>query len=193
MLDELMSLLAPRKGHFRLESGHHGELWLEIARMYQRPVRLRRLAAVLARRFAPLEVEEVCGPLVEGALLAQMVAEELDAEFFFAEQFHRPSSDGLYPVAYRIPDSLRSSARNKATAVVDDVINAGSAVRGALADLRACEALPVAMGSLLALGTSAQELATTEGLALVHLASLPNTLWPPSSCPLCAAGIPLEV
>jgi orotate phosphoribosyltransferase len=121
-----------------------------------------------------------------------MVAEELDAEFLFAEQFHRPSSDGLFPVAYRIPDPLRSSAKNKTIAVVDDVINAGSAVRGALVDLRACEAMPVAMGALLVLGTSAQELAATEGLALVPLASLPNTLWPPSSCPLCAAGIPLE-
>src|SRR5262245_50670022 len=155
MRDELLRLLAARKGHFRYESGHHGDLWLEIPRMYLRPDRLRPLAAGLARRLAGYGVEAVCGPLVEGALLAQMVAEELGAEFSFAEQFARPRGDGLYPVGYRIPAALRPCARGKATAVVDDVINAGSAVRGALADLRACGARPVAIGALLVLGPSA--------------------------------------
>src|SRR5690348_14823949 len=77
MHEELLSLLAARRGHFRLESGHHGDLWLEIPRLYVRPSRLRRFAAELARRLAEHGVEAVCGPLVEGALLAQMVAEEL--------------------------------------------------------------------------------------------------------------------
>ena len=49
MQEELLSLLAPRKGHFRLESGHHGDLWLEIPRLYLRPDRLRPFAAELAR------------------------------------------------------------------------------------------------------------------------------------------------
>jgi orotate phosphoribosyltransferase len=191
-MEDFLSVLAPRKGHFRLESGHHGDLWLEIPRLYLRPARLRRAAAELARRLARHGVEAVCGPLVEGALLAQMVAEELDLEFYFAEQVARPKSDGLYPVGYRIPEALRPGARDKGIAVVDDVINAGSAVRGAFADLRACGARPLAIGALMVLGQSASALAAVEGVPLESLSYLSNTLWEPSACPLCTSGVPLE-
>jgi orotate phosphoribosyltransferase len=192
MREELVRLLAPRKGHFRFESGHHGDLWLELARLYLRPGRLRPLVGELARRLAAHGVEAVCGPLVEGAFLAQMVAQELDVEFYFAEQFLRQRGDGLYPVGYRIRDALRPAARGKSTAVVDDVINAGSAVRGACADLRACGARPVAIGALLVLGPPASAFAAGEGLPLESLSYLPNALWEPSACPLCASGAPLE-
>jgi orotate phosphoribosyltransferase len=190
--EELLTLLAAREGHFRYESGHHGALWLDIPRLYLRPRRLRGLAAELARRLAPHAVEAVCGPLVEGALLAQMVAEELGAEFYFAEQFARPQAGGLYPVGYRVPDALRHDAAGKTAAVVDDVINAGSAARGALADLRACGARPVALGALLVLGSSGSHFAAREGVRLEALSHVPSELWEPAACPLCASGVPLD-
>jgi orotate phosphoribosyltransferase len=192
MQEEVVALMAAREGHFRLESGHHGNLWLELDPLYLRPSRLRRFAGELARRLAGHGIEAVCGPLVGGAFLAQMVAQELDVEFYFAEQFARPTPDGLYPVGYRVPDALRPCARGKATAVVDDVINAGSAVRGAFDDLQACGARVVAIGALLVLGSPASDFAATEGVALERLANLPNALWEPSACPLCASGLPLE-
>jgi hypothetical protein len=98
MQADVLSLFAARKGHFRFESGHHGDLWLEISPAYFHPNRLRPYAAQLAGLLGAHQVEAVCGPLAEGAFLAQMVAEELGAEFYFAEQFARPSGDGLYPV-----------------------------------------------------------------------------------------------
>lgn len=192
MREEILRLLAARKGHFRFESGHHGNLWLELAPLYLRPGRLRPFVEELARRLAAHGIEAVCGPLVEGAFLAQMVAQELDVEFYFAEQFVRPRSDSLYPVGYHIPNALRSGVSGKTTAVVDDVINAGSAVRGAIADLQACGARPVAIGALLVLGLSASTFAESQGVPLENLAYLPNVLWEPSVCPLCASGAPLE-
>ncbi len=190
--EELLHLLGARSGHFRYESGHHGDLWLEIARLYLSPSRLRPLAAELARQLSVYHVEMVCGPLVEGALLAQMVAEELDTEFVFAEQFHRHQEDGLFPVGYRIPSSLRADVSGKTVAIVDDVINAGSAVRGTLVDLQACGARPAVLASLMALGSTPLAFAMSVGLPLESLAQLPNSLWEPSSCPLCASGAPLE-
>jgi orotate phosphoribosyltransferase len=192
MREELLDLLAGRTGHFRYESGHHGDLWLEIPRLYRRPRRLRRFAAELARRLASYELEAVCGPLIEGALLAQMVAEELDVEFSFAAQFARARDESLYPLGYRIPDALRPGLRDQRTAIVDDVINAGSAVRGALADLRACGARPVAIGSLLVLGSTATGYADGEGVSWENLWALPSHLWEPSDCPLCASGLVLD-
>jgi orotate phosphoribosyltransferase len=193
MPDEILSLFAARKGHFRFESGHHGDLWLEIPPAYVRPRSLRPHAARLARLLEAHRVEAVCGPLVEGALLAQMVAEELDVEFYFAEQFIRPATNDRYPVGYRIPAALRDGLRGKRIAVVDDVINAGSAVRGAAEDVEACGAQLVAIGALLVLGLHASAFAASKGVpveTLAHLAK--NDLWEPSSCPLCASGVPLE-
>jgi orotate phosphoribosyltransferase len=86
---------------------------------------------------------------------------------------------------------LCAAARGKATAVVGDVSNAGSAVRGAFADLLACGARPVAVGALLVLGPPASAWAASAGVPLESLAYLPNALWEPSACPLCASGVPL--
>jgi orotate phosphoribosyltransferase len=193
MQDDVLSLFAARKGHFRFESGHHGDLWLDIPPAYLNPRRLRDYARELARKLSAHAADAVCGPLVEGAFLAQMIAEELELQFFFAEQFVRPRADGLFPIGYRIPDSLRAVVAGRKVAVVDDVINAGSAVRGAMEDLVACGAQPVAIGTLLTLGAPASELATSKGVALQTLSRLPgNNLWAPAACPLCASGTQLD-
>jgi orotate phosphoribosyltransferase len=76
-------------------------------------------------------------------------------------------------------------------AVVNDVINAGSAVRGTLDDLEACGAVPVVVGTLAVLGQAAQALAVDRGLGLESLASFPNRIWEPGDCPLCAQGVAL--
>jgi orotate phosphoribosyltransferase len=190
---EVLDLFAARKGHFRFESGHHGDLWLDIPPAYLRPQRLRPFAAELAGLLAAHEVEAICGPLVEGALLAQMVAEELRAEFYFAEQFTRLRADSLYPIGYRIPETLRGAVRGKRVVVVDDVINAASAVRGAIEDLETCGARIAGIGALMTLGSVASEFATSKGVPLNTLTRIEdNALWEPSSCPLCAAGAPLD-
>jgi orotate phosphoribosyltransferase len=192
MPDELVSLLAARTGHFRLESGHHGDLWLDLEALFLRPGPLRRWAVALAERLSAHNCDAVCGPLVGGAFLAQTVAAELDVEFYYAERIAPPRGDAGAAVEYRIPNALRRSARGKAVAVVDDVINAGSAVRGTMTDLRAWGARPVVIGALLVLGSSAAGLAADTGIPLEGLAHRPNRLWAPAECPLCASGIPLD-
>ena len=98
----------------------------------------------------------------------------------------------LFPAGYRIPKTLRKLLRQKRIGLVNDVINAGSAVRGTFDDLLDCDANIVAIGALLALGTSASAYASSKNVPLECLATLPNNLWTQSECPLCAAGIPLE-
>ena len=45
MLDGVLQLLAARQGHFLLESGHHGDLWLDLEQLCLRPRLAQRLAA----------------------------------------------------------------------------------------------------------------------------------------------------
>jgi orotate phosphoribosyltransferase len=192
MQEELVSLLSARKGHFQLESGHHGDLWLDLDPLFLRPTHLRRFVVELARRLSVHDIDAVCGPLVGGAFLAQMVAAELDVEFFYAERIVRAPGDASPAVQYRLPSTLRPRVRGKSVAIVDDVINAGSAVRGTIADLQACGARPVAIGALLVLGYSAASFTADRNVALESIASLANELWAPSECSLCASRVPLE-
>jgi len=192
MQSELLTLIAARNGHFRLESGHHGSLWLDLDPLFLRPGRLRRFVAGLADKLAAHSVEAVCGPLTGGAFLAQSVAAALDVEFYYTQRVALSPRDALYAVQYRMPGGLRERVRGKAVAIVDDVINAGSAVRRTLAELRACGATPVAVGTLLVLGSAAASLCAEQAIPLEYLAALPNEVWAPAECPLCAAGVPLE-
>lgn len=192
MKDELARLLPSRRGHFQFESGHHGELWLDLELLCLHPEPVQRFAEQLAARLVPHEVEAVCGPLVEGAFIALMVASELHVPFTYSERFENPGSDAMYPVEYRIPSQLRDELRGRRVAIVNDVINAGSAVLGTLSDLEACGARVVAIGALVVLGSSASRFAADKQVALEALLCQPNEIWMPSECPLCASQVPLS-
>lgn len=189
--DDIARLLPAQKGHFRLESGHHGDLWLDLELLCLRPEPIQHLASQIASRLAPHNVEVVCGPLVEGAFVALMVAMQLRVPFTYSERFADLQADALYPVQYRLPRALRPQIRGKRVAIVNDVINAGSAIRGTFADLKTCGAEPVAIGALAVLGNSAAKFAADQRLVLEAIASLPNQVWTSSECPLCAHGVPL--
>jgi orotate phosphoribosyltransferase len=184
---ELIASLAARTGHFALESGHHGELWLDLDAWFVQPRPIARFAAELARRLAPFGCDVVCGPLIGGALVAQLVAIALDIELSYARPGDRAGA-GLYTARYEIPPALRDKLAGKRVAIVDDVVNAGSAIRATRADLQRCGAEVVAIGALLVLGTATAEL----GLPVASVAALPNRIWAPADCPLCTSGVALD-
>jgi orotate phosphoribosyltransferase len=188
----VLDLVGTRQGHFELESGYHADSWSDLETLCLQPRRIRPLAVTLAHRLARYQIDAVCGPLVEGAFVALMVAEEYGCAFTYAGRFTTPHSNALFPVEYRLPSSLQAHVRNKRVAIVTDVISAGSAVRGAVADLRSLGASVVAVGALLVLGERMTEFADANGLALDALAHLPYNLWEPAQCPLCLGGVPLE-
>jgi orotate phosphoribosyltransferase len=190
--DAVSRLLSARRGHYLLESGHHGELWLDLEVLCLRPRVVRALAMELAGRLRQLEIDAVCGPLIEGAFVAMMVAEELDVPFTYAEGRADPDAQGLFPVRYLVPTAQRPQLTGRRVAVVNDVVNAGSAVRGTVADLQACGARLVVIGSLAVLGESAARFAQGLNVPLLALASLPNQIWTAAECPLCARGVPLD-
>ena len=198
---EVAALLPWRKGHFKLESGHHGDTWLNLELLCVQPEPVEQLATVLADCLSEQRPEVVCGPLVEGAFVALMVAKRMRVPFTYAQRFDLSAvarnakadsrSDEMFPVSYRLPGQQRELVAGKRVVIVNDVIGAGSAVLGTLKDLYECGADPVAIGALATRGPSATVLARENGLVLETLASFPGELWKPSECPMCAAGIPL--
>jgi orotate phosphoribosyltransferase len=192
MQERVAQLLPQREGHFLFESGHHGQVWLDLELLLLHPDRVQPLAEALADRLRGHQVTAICGPLVEGAFVGLMVASSLRLPFSYSQPVKDGRAGGLFPVSYPIPTPLEPELQGKRVAIVNDVINAGSAVRGTLAALKQCGAQPVAIGTLAVYGHAAGELAATHGVALETLASFPSRIWEPSACPLCAKGVPMS-
>jgi orotate phosphoribosyltransferase len=189
---ELGSLLHRRSGHFLYESGHHGDLWLDLETLCQSPAALRPFVVELASRLASYKPEVVCGPLVEGAFVALLVAGELGCEFTYANRFAATEHHRLYPVQYRLPATLGPVVKGRRVAIVNDVVSAGSAVRRTYEDLTSLGARVSAVGCLLVLGDAFPRFAEEHGLELETLERAPHRLWAPEECPLCAQGAELE-
>ena len=187
-----LELVAGRRGHFQLESGHHGAFWLELDPLFVEPRRIEPFVSALAEAIRPHDVAAVCGPLLGGAFLAQLVAHVLSIEFCFTERVMPAESGGLYQTRYRVPPAFRTRVRGRRLAIVDDVMSAGSALRGTYAELCSHGAEPVVAGALLQLGNTGAEFFARHGVPVEAVARDDYALWLPAECPLCTAGIPLE-
>ena len=183
--DRLLAAVAAERGHFRYESGHHGDLWLDLDRLLIDAGRTRELSVELAKEVRGCRPEVVCGPMTGGAFVAQLIAAELGAGFVFAERIVAKDA-----VAYRMPDTLGRAVRGRRVLLVDDAVNAGSALLATWQDVLACGAHPAGSACLLALGDAAARIAAATGAPLYHLLALERSLWPPDACPLCASGTP---
>jgi orotate phosphoribosyltransferase len=191
-LAAFLERVAGRQGHFRLESGHHGGLWLDLDPLFADPRRVDPFVAALAEAIRPYDVEVICGPLLGGAFLAQSVAAALGAGFAYTERLSTSGDDALYSARYRLPPALGRRLRGKRVALVDDVMSAGSALRGTFAEVEAHGGVPVVAGALLVLGSAGADYFAARGVAVQAVARDGYQLWAPADCPLCAAGVPLE-
>lgn len=184
----VLNAVVASRGHFVYESGHHGDLWLDLDGLFVDARRTRGWAAALAERAVACRPEFVCGPLTGGAFVAQSLAAEIGAGFVFAERL--VSETGA--VRYRIPASLRGALHGRRVLLVDDAVNAGSAWLLTLTDLLDCGGGIAGFATLLSLGEAASQIAEQYGAPLFTLASLECGRWVAEECPLCRAGVALS-
>jgi len=111
MQEKVAELLPKREGHFVFESGHHGQVWLDLALLLLHPERVQPLAEALAERLRGYQIAVVCGPLVEGAFVGLMVASSLRLPFSYSEPVLDHRAAGLFPVSYPIPRPLERELR----------------------------------------------------------------------------------
>jgi orotate phosphoribosyltransferase len=187
------ALVDARRGHFLLESGLHSELWLDLDPLFADQRRLAPFVSTLAYALRSFRVDVVCGALVGGAFLAQLVARSLEVGFCYTEKTESRSSEGLlFNARYELPGAFASRVAGKRVAIVDDVMSAGSALRATYASLRTVGANVVAAGALLVLGDKGADYFAGEGVPVVSSARDEFATWAPADCPHCAAAVPLE-
>jgi len=192
MTSDLLAAVPSRDGHFRLESGYHTNTWLTLDGLFIDQAAIRPAVAALADRLRAHEPTAICGPFVGGAFLAQLLAAQLQARFFYTQPVAAAANSGLFTARYELTPDLRRWIAGERVAVVDEVISAGSSVRATVVAVEAAGASIVAVAALVVLGDAALTHFASARIPVETLDARPFPMWTPDACPLCASRIDLE-
>jgi orotate phosphoribosyltransferase len=162
------------RGHFRLTSGLHSDIYLQSALVLQHPEFAAVLGQALAAPFRDAGVGVVLAPAIGGILVAHEVARALGARALFTER-----DNGV--MTLRRGFTLNPGER---CLVVEDVVTTGGSTREVIECVGAHGGVVVGVGMLIDRSGGAAQFAVPH----VALARVSTTTWPPDSCPLCRAG-----
>jgi len=162
------------RGHFRLTSGLHSDVYLQSALVLQHPEDAAALGEALAAAFRDDGVQTVLAPAIGGILVAHEVARALGVRALFTER-----EGGVM----RLRRGFTLAAGERCL-VVEDVITTGGSTREVVQCVEAHGGVVVGVGSLIdrSGGTA------TFDVKRVALATVSAATYPPESCPLCKAG-----
>ena len=184
---QVVQLARPRSGHFDLGTGYHGDVWLDLDALLLRPSLLRPHVRWLGERLGEHSVDAVCGPLEGGAFLAYAIADLLGVAFLAG--YRSPAVRPGEVTGYRFP-RVRGGIGGWRVAIVDDAINAGTAVAACLGEARGSGAVPVAVAAVLSLGQASVTVPASMRVPFYAAGTIASRAWPAEECPLCASGIP---
>jgi orotate phosphoribosyltransferase len=162
------------RGHFRLTSGLHSDVYLQSALVLQYPEHAAALGSALAEPFRADGVQTVLAPAIGGILVAHEVARALGVRALFTER-----EGGLM----RLRRGFTLAAAERCL-VVEDVITTGGSTREVVACVEAHSGSVVGVGSLIDRSGGAAAFTVKR----TALATVNATTWPPEACPLCNAG-----
>ena len=162
------------RGHFRLTSGLHSDLYLQSALVLQHPDDAAALGEALAGSFREDRVQTVLAPAIGGILVAHEVARALGVRALFTEREGET-------MRLRRGFTLTPGER---CLVVEDVITTGGSTREVVQCVEALGGMVVGVGSLIDRSGGAAAFPIKH----VALATVTATTYPPESCPLCQSG-----
>jgi orotate phosphoribosyltransferase len=165
---------AIRSGNFLLSSGRHSDVYVEKARLLERPDAVGAIAGELASWHPGVEV--VLSPAVGAIVLGFAVASAAGARFVFAE---READRLALRRGFRIEPGER-------TLVVEDVVTTGASARETWNLAR--DAGAVALGVAAVVDRSQSD----PGFPLRALVRIHAQSWIASACPQCARGEELD-
>jgi orotate phosphoribosyltransferase len=162
------------RGHFRLTSGLHSDIYLQSALVLQHPEAAEALGRGLAEAFRAEGARTVLAPAIGGILVAHEVARALGVRALFTER-----EEGV--MTLRRGFALE---RDEPCLVVEDVITTGGSTREVVDCIERLGGRVVGVGSLIdrSGGTA------TFSVKRVAMATITASTFKPEECPLCLAG-----
>jgi orotate phosphoribosyltransferase len=179
MLEVLESKGAVLRGHFKLSSGRHSDLFVQKFRVLEHPHLAERFGHDLAGLFDG-EFDAVASPAVGALVLGFATALAGRTRFIFAERVEDR-------MAFRRGFTIAPRER---VLVVEDVVTTGGSAREVVDAVRAAGGVPAGVGTLIDRGDPARP--PDLGVPLRALVTLDVSSWAPEECPLCAEDRELE-
>ncbi len=165
------------EGHFRLSSGLHSDRYFQSALVLQYPEFAGALGDALGARVRHLQATAILSPALGGIVIGQEVGRALGVRAMFAERV-----DGK--LTLRRGFTLSPADR---VVVVEDVVTTGGSTRETIDVANAAGATVSGAAALVdRSGDAANVLVPLFSLVQMNVAT-----YDPSSCPLCAEGVPV--
>jgi orotate phosphoribosyltransferase len=165
------------EGHFRLSSGLHSDRYFQSALVLQYPEFAGALGDALGARVRHLQATAILSPALGGIVIGQEVGRALGVRAMFAERV-----DGK--LTLRRGFTLSPADR---VVVVEDVVTTGGSTRETIDVANAAGATVSGAAALVDRGGDA----ATVLVPLFSLVQMNVATYDPSSCPLCAEGVPV--
>jgi orotate phosphoribosyltransferase len=162
------------RGHFRLTSGLHSDVYLQSALVLQHPEHAEALGRALAEPFRHTGARTVIAPAIGGILVAHEVARALGVRALFTER-----EGGV--MTLRRGFTIDAA---EACLVVEDVITTGGSTREVVGCVERLGGRVVGVGSLIDRSRGAAAFSVTR----VALATVTAATFEPEECPLCKTG-----
>lgn len=169
---------AVMRGHFKLSSGRHSDLFAQKFRVLEHPGLAQSFGEHIAGLFDD-NFNVVASPAVGAVVLGFCAALAGHARFIFAERV-----DG--EMAFRRGFQIEPTDR---VLIVEDVVTTGGSAREVVDLVERSGADVIGVGALLDRADAAR---SEIGAPMKALLTLHAESWERSECPLCEQGVPLD-
>jgi orotate phosphoribosyltransferase len=169
---------AIQKGHFKLTSGVHSDIYIQCAQVMQYPEFMNNLCSELGKKFRGDDVDVIVGPAVGAIIMAHVMARVLG-----------PWVRAIFTERENGKMTLRRSFKIKKgekVLVVEDVTTTGSSVKEVIDIVKERQGKVVGVGALIDRSGGRIDF----GVKTQSLLTLDIKTYLPEVCPLCKKGIP---
>lgn len=180
-LDAMQQCGALKTGHFQLSSGLHSDRYCQCATLFEHPKLGGQLAELIAKEWGGEKIDTVLAPALGGVLWGYELARALGARSLFAE---RNAATGE-KFTLRRGFSLAPGER---VLLAEDVVTTGGSIMELVPLVEAAGATVVGFAAVA--DRSARKFNPAQPFKA--LVKLDFKTYEPSTCPMCAAGKPID-
>jgi orotate phosphoribosyltransferase len=170
---------AIQKGHFKLTSGIHSEIYIQCAQVMQYPEFMDNLCSELGKKFRGDDIDVIVGPAVGAIIMGHVMARVLG-----------PWVRAIFTERENGKMTLRRSFKIKKgekVLVVEDVTTTGSSIKEVIDIVKERQGKVVGVGALIDRSGGKIDF----GVKTKSLLTLDIKTYLPEVCPLCKKGIPV--
>lgn len=168
------------KGHFKLTSGKHSDVYFEKIKLIERPAVLEKIIDLLVEEIQKdnPEFDYVVSPAYGGIAIGFLTALKLNRLFAFSQRVEEKMT----------VRSGFAGLPGRRAIIVEDILTTGGSVQEVLECLKAMQ---VTVAGIYCLVDRSAGQVLIEGKPVRSLLALKVSAYEPEACPLCQQGLPL--